>query len=165
VGGFAFAVSPDTTSGDVLGEIGVKIAPRLMVFGDVGQFHNLQPSDIQPGVDNVTSALAAAQGLNVMGIGRVPAWYSIGGLRYEVATRSHVSPYLLGGIGFARLTPEAPFTFTSGTLPDIVAARCKSLRCRHRGAGRLEFPLAPSQRYVRALSRKSIAGWAQPVVP
>src|SRR3989442_14221078 len=74
IGGFT--VTPDTTSGDVLGEVGVRIAPHLLVFGDLGQFHNLQPSDVQPTVDSTTALLAADQGLNVIGAGRVPAWYS-----------------------------------------------------------------------------------------
>src|SRR5919109_1316797 len=38
-----FAVTPETTSGDALGEVAVRVAPRLLVFGDVGQFHNVQP--------------------------------------------------------------------------------------------------------------------------
>jgi hypothetical protein len=46
-----FAVSPDGTSADLLGEVGVRIAPHLSVFGDIGQFHNLQPSQAQPGVE------------------------------------------------------------------------------------------------------------------
>jgi opacity protein-like surface antigen len=112
-----FAASPDTTSGDVMGEAGVRIAPHLLLFGDLGQFHNLQPSDAQPAVDD-TTALSAAQGLNVLGTARVPAWYGVGGLRVEIPTHSRVSPYVLGGIGSARLTPKARFTFASGTLPD-----------------------------------------------
>ena len=34
--------------------------------------------------------------------------------------QGRVSPYVLGGVGFARLSPTAQFTFTSGTgtLPD-----------------------------------------------
>ena len=112
-----FAVSPDITSGDVMGEAGVRIAPHLMLFGDLGQFHNLQPSDAQPAVDD-TTALTTAQGLDVLGTARVPAWYSVGGLRYEVPTHSRISPYVLGGIGAARLTPKARFTFEGGILPD-----------------------------------------------
>ena len=117
-GAGGFAVSPDTTSGDVLGEAGVRVAPHLLVFGDVGQFHNLQPSDVQPAVDSTTATLSGSTGLNVIGTARVPAWYSVGGLRFEVPTHSRVSPYALGGIGFARLTPTAQFTYSSGTLPD-----------------------------------------------
>ena len=116
VGGFA--ASTDTTSGNVVGEAGVRIAPHLLVFGNLGQFHNLQPSDVQPEVDSTTATLAGTTGLNVTGTARVPAWYSVGGLRYEVPARGRVLPYVLGGIGFARLTPTGQFTFSSGTLPD-----------------------------------------------
>src|SRR5437660_11403044 len=69
-----FAVSPDGTSGDVLGEVGVRVAPHLSVFGDIGQFHNLQPSQLQPAVDAVDTTLAAG-GLSVNGLASVPAWY------------------------------------------------------------------------------------------
>lgn len=110
-----FAVSPDGTSGDVLGEVGVRIAPHLSVFGDLGQFHNLQPSKIQPAIDS-TDATLAADGLSVTGVGRVPAWYSMGGLRWSMPMNARLSPYVFGGAGFARLTPTAAFSYGSGTL-------------------------------------------------
>jgi outer membrane protein with beta-barrel domain len=116
IGGFA--ITPDVTSGDLVAEAGVRIAPHLLVFGNIGQFHNLQPSDILPAVDTTTTFLSAGLGLNVVGIARVPAWYSVGGLRYEMPAQHHVSPYVLGGLGFARLTPTVQFTYTSGALPD-----------------------------------------------
>jgi opacity protein-like surface antigen len=62
--------------------------------------------------------VAAAQGLSVLGTARVPALYSIGGLRYEVPMQGRVSPYVMGGLGVARLSPTAHFTYSSGTLPD-----------------------------------------------
>jgi outer membrane protein with beta-barrel domain len=115
VGG-GMAISPDATSGDVLGEIGVRVARNLFVFGDVGQFHNLQPSLIQPTVD-ATDAALSADGLAVTGTGRVPAWQTLGGLRYQIPTRVGATPYVLGGAGLARLTPAAQFVYASGTLP------------------------------------------------
>jgi opacity protein-like surface antigen len=117
-GAGGFAVTTDTTSGNAIGEAGVRIARHLLAFGDIGRFRNLQPSETQPAVDGTTASLFAAQGLSVEGTGRVPAWYAVGGLRYEIPTRSRVSPYLSGGLGFARLTPTAQFTYSSGTLPD-----------------------------------------------
>jgi opacity protein-like surface antigen len=111
------ATTSEATSGDVLGEVGVHVAKHLSLFGDVGQFHNLQPSDVQPTVDSTVATLSADQGLSVLGTGRVPAVYSVGGVRYE-ASHGRVAPYVLGGIGFARLMPTAHFTYSSGTLPD-----------------------------------------------
>jgi len=115
-----FAVGPDGTSGDMLGEVGVHLTPRLSVFGDVGQFHNLQPSSLQPSVDS-TAATLAAGGLSVTGEARVPAWYSMGGARWTFPETARLTPYVFGGAGFARLTPSAKFTYNSGTLVGAVA--------------------------------------------
>jgi len=116
VGGFTTAAS--ATSGDVFAEGGVRVAPHLSVFGDLGQFHNLAPSNEQTAIDSTVSTLSADQGLSVLGTARVPAWYSIGGVRWEGTAHGRVAPYLLGGVGFARLKPSAQFTFSSGVLPD-----------------------------------------------
>ena len=116
VGGFA--ATTDTTSGNVMGEVGVRVAPHLLVFGNLGEFHNLQPSDAQPAVDSTAATVSSVQGLNVVGTARVPAWYSVGGLRYDVPTKGRVAPYVLGGVGLARLTPMGQFLYSSGTLPD-----------------------------------------------
>jgi opacity protein-like surface antigen len=118
VSGFGgFAVSPDTTSGSALGEVGFRVAPHVLVFGDVGQFHDVQPSVVQPSVD-ATTAMLQTIGLDVTGTGRMPAFYSLGGVRYELPRQTHVEPYVLGGIGFARMTPTAEFSYASGPLPD-----------------------------------------------
>jgi hypothetical protein len=112
-----FAVTPDTTSGNVLGEVGVRVAPHIVVFGDVGQFRDVQPSAVQPTVD-ATTAMLQTVGLNVTGTARVPAFYSVGGVRYEFQRQTRVEPYVLGGIGFARMMPTAEFSYASGPLPD-----------------------------------------------
>ena len=114
VGG-GIATSPDATSGDVFGEVGVRVARNLFVFADVGQFHNLQPSVVQPTID-ATDAALSAQGVTVTGTPRVPAWQTLGGLRYMIPIRGGATPYVLGGAGFARLSPAAAFTYSSGTL-------------------------------------------------
>jgi opacity protein-like surface antigen len=115
LGGFARSVG--NTTGDVLIEGGVRIAPHVMVFSNIGRFGNLQ-ADLQPTLDTTTTALTANQGLSVIGGGSLPAAYFVGGLRVEVLVNSRVMPYILGGVGVARLSPTAQFTFSSGTLPD-----------------------------------------------
>ncbi len=86
VGGFA--ASTDATSGNIMFDAGVRVAPHLLVFGNLGQFHNLQPSDALPAVDSTMATVAGTLGLNVVGTARVPALYSVGGLRYEIPTRA-----------------------------------------------------------------------------
>jgi len=104
------------STGSILFEGGVRVAPHVMVFGNLGRFANLQ-GDLQPTIDATTAALAN-EGVNVTGQGSLPAWYGLGGLRVEIPTHTRVIPYAMSGVGAARLNPSAQFMFSSGTLPD-----------------------------------------------
>jgi opacity protein-like surface antigen len=117
VSGFGGAAWADGNStGSVLFEGGVRIAPHVTAFGNVGRFANLQ-GDLQPTLDAATNALSE-QGLGVTSGGTLPAWYGVGGLRAEFPASAHALPYVLGGLGAARLNPAAQFTYASGTMPD-----------------------------------------------
>jgi len=117
VSGFGGAAWTDGNStGSVLFEGGVRVAPHLMAFTNVGRFADLR-ADLQPTLDGATTALAN-QGLVVTAGGSLPAWYGIGGLRAEIPTGARALPYVLGGVGAARLSPTPQFTFASGTMPD-----------------------------------------------
>ena len=115
LGGFASSLG--ATTGNVMVEGGVRIAPHVMIFGNGGRFGNLQ-ADLQPTLDAATAALSASQGLSVTGAGSLPAWYTTGGVRVEVPAGHRILPYVLGSVGVARLNPSAQFAFSSGTLPD-----------------------------------------------
>ncbi len=115
LGGFQAATG--STTGDVLVEGGVRVAPHVMVFGDLGWFRNLQ-SDLTPTLNTTVTSLQNTQGLSVAGGGTLPATYSIGGVRLEIPVSNMFLPYVLGGAGAARLSPAQTFTFVSGTLPD-----------------------------------------------
>jgi len=110
------AWSDGNSTGSVLFEGGRRIAPHTMLFGNVGRFANLQ-GDLQPTLD-ATTAASSTQGVTVAATGSLPAWYGLGGVRAEIPASDHFVPYVLGGIGAARLTPTAQFTFTGGIMPD-----------------------------------------------
>jgi opacity protein-like surface antigen len=113
-GGAAWASGNST--GSLLFEGGGRIAPHLMLFANVGRFANLQ-ADLQPTLDAATSSLSN-QGIGVTAAGTSPAWYGVGGARAELPASAHALPYVLGGIGAARLNPTPQVMFASGTLPD-----------------------------------------------
>lgn len=115
LGGFQAATG--STTGDVLLEGGVRVAPHVMVFGDLGWFKNVQ-SDLTASLASAASSLQNTQGLTVAGSGTLPALYSVGGVRVEIPMSDLFLPYVLGGAGVARLTPTQQFMFTSGTMPD-----------------------------------------------
>lgn len=105
----------DTTANLVF-EGGARIAPHLLAWGNLGRFNDLQP-DLTPFLDAETGTLAN-QGIGVNGLGTLPAWYTLGGLRAEFSPKGHTLPYVLGGLGTARLKPNEEFMFSSGALPD-----------------------------------------------
>src|SRR5262249_20173252 len=91
-----FASSTDGTSGDMLGEAGVRVAPHLSVFASLGRFQNLQPSDVQPAVDLTVAAMSAGTGLNLSGTAATPPWDPNGGVRYGAAARGPLTPLAAG---------------------------------------------------------------------
>lgn len=115
LGGFQAATGQ--TTGDVLLEGGVRIAPHVMVFGDLGWFKNLQ-GDLTSSLNSTVTSLQNSQGLIVTGSGTLPALYSIGGARVEIPASDLFLPYVFGGAGVAHLTPTQQFLFSSGTMPD-----------------------------------------------
>src|SRR4051812_43685985 len=104
---------PRQHDGNMAVEGGARIAPHIMVIGNVGRFSNLQ-GDLQPTLDSATAALAENQGLSVIGAGTLPAWYGTGGLRVDRPTGSRAWPYVLGTMGVARINPTPKFTFSGG---------------------------------------------------
>jgi opacity protein-like surface antigen len=117
VSAFGAAVRADgNSSGSALFEGGVRIAPHVMAFANIGRFSDLQ-ADLQPSLDTAATNLSD-EGLGVTPGGKLPAWYGVGGLRAEIPANKHVFPYLLGGLGAARLTPAPQLSFLSGTMPD-----------------------------------------------
>ena len=115
LGGFSVALGSST--GQTMLEGGIRIAPHVMVFGNLGHYANLQ-GELQPTLDATTASLATSQGLGVTTTGSLPATYGIGGVRLELPIGKHLMPYVLGGVGVARLTPTATLSYQSGFLPD-----------------------------------------------
>src|SRR5262245_5460323 len=115
-GAGGFATTSDGTSGELLAEAGVRFAPNLFVFGNVGKFNNLAPTSFQPDA-NAIAADFAASGVVLDPSTTVPAWHSIGGVRYTIpAHAAHMRPYVFGGAGFAHLMPSDRFVYSSGSL-------------------------------------------------
>ena len=84
IGGFAVSAattSPRVTSGDVAIEAGARIAPGLLLFGDVGRINDLTPSTSQAQVANTVTTLSSTDAVDVVGTARMPARYALGGLR------------------------------------------------------------------------------------
>jgi opacity protein-like surface antigen len=101
------------TTGNANGELGIRVLPRVVLFGNIGRMRDAESSSLQTSLNDTVTALAAND-LAVTGTVRVPAWYSLGGARIDLTNRSAITPYVFGGIGFAKLSPSARFLYQSG---------------------------------------------------
>jgi len=99
-------------TGDVEG--GFRVGQHVSVFGAYGFVGNLEPSTLQPYVD-IAVGQVAKRNIAVSGEAREPARYAWGGVRIDVPTSFHVSPFVMAGGGWAHSTPSARFTYTAGS--------------------------------------------------
>jgi opacity protein-like surface antigen len=111
-----------TTSAGLDGEVGVKVAPNVMLFGNIGNVRDIHWSTLETNVSNTVSALSANSGLTTIAQARVPTWYSLGGARIQFPNQTGFTPYVFGGIGFARMNPSVRFLYQDGTTPSGNAA-------------------------------------------
>jgi len=148
------------SSADVSGEVGVKVAPNVVLFGSIGNLHDMHWASLQSNVDNTVSTLAANDGLTTTAAAKVPTWYSMGGARIQFPNHSALTPYVFGGIGFARMNPSVRFLYQDGTTlsgnpanvgddltPDVVASGLfttptKSTSLMLRTGGGVQVPIS-----------------------
>jgi opacity protein-like surface antigen len=121
-GGFAVSsastLSNTFTSGSSSAQVGAHVGNHVSIFGELGHFRDLAPANVQTNVDATVTSLAADQGLEVTGTTSMPATFGLGGARVTMPVKwSHVTPYVLGGLGGAHIDPSAEFHYTAGTLP------------------------------------------------
>jgi opacity protein-like surface antigen len=110
-----FSTGAGTTTGGTTGEIGMKVAPKIALFGTFGRLQDMQSASLQTSVNDAVTSLAANNDLNATGTARTPASFALGGARILFTNHSAVTPYVFGGVGFARLNPTVHFTYDSGT--------------------------------------------------
>jgi hypothetical protein len=138
-GAGGFATTSEATAPDVSFQLGMHVAPRLIVFGDVGRLMNVEPSLAQGTVDAAVASLAA-NNFSVTGESRVPAWYTAGGVRFEIPT-NHVTPFFFGAVGYGRTSPNAMFTYTGQTtLSGATAVQGSDATADVTGAGYFVAP-------------------------
>jgi opacity protein-like surface antigen len=111
---FGLSATSDVTA--PIGEVdaGFLVSKHVSIFGSYGFVRNLRPSTRQAYVDIAVAQIARRQ-ISVTGEAREPAQYAWGGLRLDVPTAWHASPYLMAGAGWVRSAPSAQFTYSAGS--------------------------------------------------
>jgi len=114
-GAAGFTSLTDSTTSNASGEVAFKVAPKLMVFGNLGRLNDLTSSSIQNSINNAVTALSTNNDLTVTGEAKIPAWYTLGGAKFQMLNHTPITPFVMGGIGWARLNPSVHFLYDSGT--------------------------------------------------
>lgn len=99
LGGITFGTE---TSSVFAGQAGGRIAPSLVIFGEVGRMQNVLPKDLQDELDLAAELFESEFGTSLEIDAKVPAFYGLAGIRWSSDAR--VAPFVEAAGGIARLS-------------------------------------------------------------
>jgi hypothetical protein len=89
-------------------EGGVTIAPRLQLFGEVGKTRDVATASLGSKAQRLAAGLAGIDPALTYSV-KQPVLFGAAGLRYLLAVSDRAQPYVLGGVGLARVTQDVKF--------------------------------------------------------
>ena len=124
VEGVAQSAFGNVTSQSYGVEVGVTIAPKLQVFGEVGYTRDTASSNLGASAQLIAGFLSRTQS-NVTFNAKQPVTFGLGGVSYLIPTSVKVQPYVLVGGGIAQVKKDVTFaiagTDVTGSLPQYGA--------------------------------------------
>jgi opacity protein-like surface antigen len=92
-------------------ELGVTVGQQVQIYAEVGQVRNIATANLSAAAQTIASALTLLQPAAVTFSVRQPvSFFGTVGVRYPIAlSGSKVAPYVLGGVGLARMTNDVKF--------------------------------------------------------
>ena len=92
------------------GEVGFTVMPNLQVFVEGGRVNNVAGATVGAAAQLIVTALAQTQS-NVGVSVKEPVTFGIAGVRYLIpVTGTKLQPYVMGGIGIAKVKQDVTFT-------------------------------------------------------
>jgi hypothetical protein len=107
----------NVTSQNFGAEVGVTIVPHLQVFAEVGKTRDVSTRALGSNAQRMASAVTAIDP-NASYSVKEPVTFGAVGLRYLLPVSGKAEPYVLGGGGIAKVTPDVRF-FAGGS--DVTA--------------------------------------------
>jgi opacity protein-like surface antigen len=116
--GYAEAVAQsafgNVTSQSYGAEVGVTVAPAIQVFLEGGRVRNAAPIDLASGAAVIAGVLQAQF------TAKEPITFGIAGVRYLIATPGPIEPYVLAGVGIARVKKDVAFSVSGSDVTAIL---------------------------------------------
>jgi hypothetical protein len=103
VGGLGGLTFGTVTSGAVAAQGGVRLAPGVMLIGEIGYMRNVMPTEVQDTLDALVESFELVFGVPIELEVSVPSTYGFGGLRWTPRA-GKVAPFIEGGVGVGRLS-------------------------------------------------------------
>ena len=120
VEGVAQSAFGNVTSQSFGAEAGVKVWRGLHVFVDAGDVRDAAPSVL--GVNAQTIASFLTQSLTGVAFQvHQPVAFGVAGLKYVIPVAGRVEPYVLGGVGIARVTKDVTFSVAGTDVTTTLA--------------------------------------------
>jgi opacity protein-like surface antigen len=110
---FAQSAFGNVTSQAYGGEVGYTVRKNLQVFVEFGQVKNAAPPELGAAATLIAGFLRLQTPSNVAVSYSVkePVTFMAGGVKYMIPiTASRLAPYVMGGLGFAKVTKDVTFT-------------------------------------------------------
>jgi len=107
----------NVTSQNFGAEVGFTIAPHLQVFAEIGKTRDVATSALGSNAQRMAGALTAIDPTASFSV-KEPVTFGTFGVRYLVPVSGKAQPYVLGGGGIAKVTPDVKF-FAGGS--DVTA--------------------------------------------
>jgi opacity protein-like surface antigen len=113
---FAQSAFGNVTSQAYGGEVGYTVHKNLQVFVEFGQVRNVAPPERGAAAQLIAGFLSQTQG-NVSFSVKEPVTFGAGGVKYLIPmSRSRVEPYVLVGVGVAKVTKDVTFAVGSADV-------------------------------------------------
>lgn len=98
----------NVTSQNFGAEVGFTIAPHLQVFAEIGKTRDVATTALGSNAQRMAGALIAVDPNTSYSV-KEPVTFGAFGLRFLVPVSGKAQPYLLGGGGIAKVTPDVKF--------------------------------------------------------
>jgi len=103
-------------------EAGYTVYPNVQVFGEFGRTRNIATSEFSAGAQTIATALTVAQTQPVSFTAKQPLTFGLAGAKYLVPIEgSKILPYVMAGIGAARITSDARFVVAGTDVTSNIA--------------------------------------------
>lgn len=100
----------NVTSQSFGAEVGMAVTPRLRVFVELGRARDTAPETLGQNAQIIAGYLTQVQSAPVGFSVRQPVTFGMGGVRYVIPYDEDFEPYLVGGVGLARVERNVRFS-------------------------------------------------------